>query len=165
MVTNTTPLRFRLHKLSVLVFALSLPIHRLTAPLPWQRAIVFVRYKLHLLSFERKKKSQEFKHVWGDEFRCLTVWAVKLLCSLMAQQQVLLYLLSDGRWVLSFSVFGLCADISLHWCHWCSVDGTSDVLVVLISCCGAFLTWTMINCGSQWFFLLGSLHHFHHKLD
>ena len=34
-------------------------------------------------------------------------------------------------WVgVVFCFFGLCADISLHWCHWCSVYGTSDVLVV-----------------------------------
>lgn len=47
----TTPLWFRRHKLSVLVFSLSLPNHWLTAPLPWHRAIIFLRYKLHLLSF------------------------------------------------------------------------------------------------------------------
>ena len=37
-------------------------------------------------------------------------------------------------WVLSFKIFGLCADISLHWCHWCSVDGTSDFLGSFSSC-------------------------------
>ena len=32
-------------------------------------------------------------------------------------------------WVcLVFTIFTLCADISLHWCHWCSVNGTSDIL-------------------------------------
>ena len=41
-----------------------------------------------------------------------------------------------GMWVLSFS-------ISLHWCHWCSVDGGSNVLVVLISHWRTFLSWGM----------------------
>ena len=43
-----------------------------------------------------------------DEFRSLTAWGVRLLCSLVVQQQILLYLMSDGRseqtvagWVLS----------------------------------------------------------------
>ena len=54
-----------------------------------------------------------------DEFRSLTAWRMKLLCSVVVQQQILLYLLSDGSrlntlLVLSFSIFGLCADISLH---------------------------------------------------
>ena len=55
-----------------------------------------------------------------DELRRLTAWVKKLLCSLVVRQQILVYLLSDGSrvntlWlgVLSFSISGLCADISL----------------------------------------------------
>ena len=45
-------------------------------------------------------------------------------------------------WLLSFSVFGLCTDISLHCCYWCSVDA----LVLLIIHCRAFLSWTSDLC-------------------
>ena len=47
--------------------------------------------------------------------------------------------------VLSFSDFGICGDISLHWC-W--VDGTSEVLVV-------FLSWAVMNHASLWCFQSG----------
>ena len=57
-----------------------------------------------------------------------------------------------SRWVLSLSIFGLCADVSLNWCHWCSVDGTGEVLVVWISCCRAFLSWVVMNHASLWCF-------------
>ena len=41
--------------------------------------------------------------------------------------------------------FGLCADISPHWCHWCSVDGTTDVLGgFLITRCRAFLSGLLV---------------------
>ena len=68
------------------------------------------------------------KRHYGYEMRNLTAWGVKLLCSLVVRQQILVYLLSDGSrvntlWlgVLSFSISGLCADISLSWCHWRAV--------------------------------------------
>ena len=66
-------------------------------------------------------------------FRSPTAWGKELLCSLVVRQQILLCLFSGGIrvntvWLLSFSIFGLCADISLHWYNWCSADGdASDV--------------------------------------
>ena len=42
---------------------------------------------------------------------------------------------SVSGWVLTFSIFALCADSSLHWCRWCSADGTTDVLGSLFICC------------------------------
>ena len=61
--------------------------------------------------------------------KSLSIWGAKLLCSLVLWQQIPLYVLSDGSrvnrlwlggwWLLVFS---------LHWYHWCSEDGTSDVL-------------------------------------
>ena len=62
---------------------------------------------------------------------------------------------TDCGWVLSYSIFGLCEDISLHWCHWYSVYGTSDVLVVLITHCRAFLSWAMMNHAGLWCFQSG----------
>ena len=82
-----------------------------------------------------------------DEFRSLTAWGNKYL----------LYPLPDGSRVNRLCLggccllvsFGLCADVSLHRCHWCSVDGRSNVLVVLITLGKAFLPgpwWTMPIC-------------------
>lgn len=51
--------------------------------------------------------------------------------------------------------FGLVADISLYWCYWCCVDGTSDVLVVLITHCRACLSWAVKNHISLWCFQSG----------
>ena len=51
--------------------------------------------------------------------------------------------------------FGLCADISPHWCHWCSVDGNSYILVVLISRCRESLSWAVMSHDSLWCFQSG----------
>ena len=80
-------------------------------------------------------KSKKWISSWWtvEDVLSLAVWGVNLLCSLVVQQQILLYLLADGSgvnrlWLGGCCIFGLCADISLHWCHWCFVDGTSNDL-------------------------------------
>lgn len=76
--------------------------------------------------------------VWW-EFRSLPTWGNRLLCSLVVQEQVLLYVLSDDRRVNRMCLGGCCLSVSLgsmqtvHWCHWCCVDGSSDVLGVSIA--------------------------------
>ena len=43
-------------------------------------------------------------------------------------------------------------DISVHWCHWCSVDGTRDVLVGLITWnfkCSSVETWPESCSGNE----------------
>ena len=78
------------------------------------------------------------KWSFDDESMSLTASGMKLLYSLVVCQQILGYLLSacsrvDRLWLsgCSFSVyFGLCADITLYWCHWCSVDGSPVILWV-----------------------------------
>ena len=102
------------------------------------------RFKVHLILYSTRQGCKtKFKlrclhatrenlvfmvECWGVKSR--TAWVKKLRCCLVVQQQILLYLLSDGSrvnrpllldWVLSFS-------ISCHQHHWSSVDGTSDVL-------------------------------------
>ena len=75
---------------------------------------------------------------WPGERSCSVVW-----------RQVFLYLLSDGSrvnrlWLGGCCLlvsFRLCTDMYSHSCHWCSVDVTSDVLVVLITHHRAFLSW------------------------
>ena len=91
--------------------------------------ITLKSYTYHLMHF---LKSQETNNSVVDEFRSLKSWGVKLLCSLVMRWKILLYLLSDGSglnrlwlWLVSsFIIFRIRADIALHRCHWCSVDGT-----------------------------------------
>ena len=94
-------------------------------------------YKVHLVLFS---KSQGFKkwNVWvlessvlekrsaDDELMSLTAWRMKLLYSLVVQQQMLLYLLSDGSRVNRLWLGGCCLVVSpgslmLYRCYqWCS---------------------------------------------
>ena len=98
-------------------------------------------------------KSRVWRLNWGvsqsEQWSCSVVW--------WKCQQILLYVLSDGSrvnrlwlsgWLLSFSIFGPCADISLHWCHWCSADGTTDVLVGLITSCFESECFLLLLCKS-----------------
>ena len=52
-----------------------------------------------------------------DEFRSLTAWGEKLLCSLVEWQKILLYLLSDGSRVNRQWLGGCCLLVS-----WSSVQ-------------------------------------------
>ena len=49
------------------------------------------------------------------EFSSTKVWGVKLLCSLLVQQQILLYLLSDGSRVNRLWLDGCCHLVSLRF--------------------------------------------------
>ncbi len=88
-----------------------------------------------------------------DEFRSLTAWGKKLLCSLVVRQQILLYHLPDAAgwtglflgWVLSFSfLWALCRHLTsplcdadsqepetVHLCHLSSIDVDRGVCLCL----------------------------------
>ncbi len=83
----------------------------------------------------------------SDEFKLLSAWGKKLLCSLMVKQRILVYLLPDGSsvnrlwlgWVFSF-FWALCCHLtspmSLILCGWVPLM----LWEVLITHCRAFLS-------------------------
>ena len=89
---------------------------------------------------QEKKKNKLFCTAGCGRFELssLTAWGEKLLCDPVVRQRILLYLCQTTGWtdccwagcclLVSFRV---CADILLHWYHWCSVDGYQW-------CCGQF---------------------------
>ena len=87
-----------------------------------------------------------------DELRSLTVWGKTLLCSLVVRQRILLYCLPDVSRVNRLWRGGSCLFVSSHhWCHWCSVDSTSDVLDGVNDLLPIFAVWTMpVQVGQQY---------------
>ena len=115
----------------------------LAFPPDWLAGVLLAcRYQHNLVAAicihaDPEKQAHFFMVEYCNEFRSLTAsGGNKMLCSLVVQQLKLLHpdgsrvnrLFQDGCCLLLS--FGLCADVSLHRCHWCSVDGTSDVPVV-----------------------------------
>ena len=90
----------------------------------------------------------------ADDFRSLTAWEKKLLCSLEVWKRILLYLLSDGSSVnrlqlgrvLCFSIlWALCRHpTSLVSCNVHKI-GTIDFQEVLLTCVRAFFTGPYTN--------------------
>ncbi len=98
-------------------------------------------------------KTKDIVLWWSAEDELsLTAWRKKLLCSLVAQQQILLYLLPDGRrvnklwvgWILSFCILWalhrhLSSLISLMVGKWVPVI----FCAILITHCRVLLSWAM----------------------
>ena len=80
-------------------------------------------------------KRNKSKHLWWsvDEFRSFSVCGQNPLFSLLVQQQILLYLLSDGSRVNRLCLGGYCLLISLDSVQTSHFTDVTDVLVVLIT--------------------------------